>query len=107
MGKRTLTTYRTNGLTVPHSIPCISLSISLNTYLPHNGHRIHIIKGINSDHNIRLKDKDQIEEHRELDPIPITLRKPIDQDQTNQDKKEHIETIIKRERKRYSMMNNY
>ncbi len=29
MGKRTLTTYTTDGLTVLHSIPCISL----NTYL--------------------------------------------------------------------------
>jgi hypothetical protein len=92
MGKRTLTTYRTYGLTVLHSIPCISL----NTYLPHYGHRIHIIKGINSDHNSRHKDKEQIKEHREINPNPITLRKPKDQDQINHDKKEHTEIIIKK-----------
>ncbi len=55
MGKRTLTTYRTYGPTVLHFIPCFSL----NTYLPHNGHRIHIIKGIISDHNSNLKTKNK------------------------------------------------
>jgi len=93
MGKCTLTTYKTYGHTVLHSIPCTSL----NTYLLNNGYRIHIIKGyrihiikgINLDHNNR-----HIEKRRERDPRLEIDPNPINPTNLNQDKKENKEANI-------------